>query len=56
MTVKQKSEPGNVKIDGVQNKIPASLPTEFTIDTTKAGFGDLNVTILVTNYSSEFFS
>ncbi|UXI22435.1 G-protein coupled receptor 158 [Sarcoptes scabiei] len=46
MTVKQKSEPGNVKIDGVQNKIPASLPTEFTIDTTKAGFGDLNVTIL----------
>lgn len=46
MKVKKKSEPGNVKVSGIAKEVPASLPTEFTIDTKSAGFGDLNVVIL----------
>nr|XP_042902335.1 filamin-A isoform X2 [Parasteatoda tepidariorum] len=39
MKVKPAVEPKNVKLSGpgVQNKVPASLPVEFTIDTREAG-------------------
>lgn len=47
MKVKKKSEPSKVKITGIQPKVPASLPTEFYIDTKEAGFGELNIQILV---------
>lgn len=50
MKVKPKLEPGKVKVygDGVSPKgIPASIPAEFTVDTTDAGFGDLEVQVLV---------
>lgn len=50
MKVKPKLEPEKVKIfgDGVSQKgIPASIPAEFTVDTSDAGFGDLEVQVLV---------
>lgn len=50
MKVKPKSEPEKVKVygDGVSPKgIPASIPADFTVDTTDAGFGDLEVQVLV---------
>lgn len=49
LKVKNKSDPKNVKVSGpgVDKKVKASLQTEFTIDTRKAGFGDLGVSILV---------
>jgi len=50
MKVKPKLEPGKVKVygDGVSQKgIPASIPAEFIVDTTEAGFGDLEVQVLV---------
>jgi hypothetical protein len=43
-------EPDQVKVEGpgVSGKgIPASLPAEFTIDTTQAGYGDLEVQVKV---------
>ncbi|KAH9410258.1 hypothetical protein TYRP_010016 [Tyrophagus putrescentiae] len=47
MKVKKKSEPGNVKLSGpgLGKEVPASLPTEFTVDTKNAGFGPLEVVI-----------
>lgn len=53
MKVKKKSEPGNVKVTGpgVGKQISASLPTDIFIDTTKAGFGDLVVSILVSFFN-----
>lgn len=49
MQVKKKSEPGNVKVSGpgVGKEVPASLPTEFMVDTKNAGIGELGVEILV---------
>ncbi|CAL8082481.1 unnamed protein product [Orchesella dallaii] len=49
MKVKPKLEPGKVKVygDGVSPKgVPASIPAEFIVDTTEAGFGDLEVQVL----------
>lgn len=53
MKVKNKSDPKNVKISGpgLEKTVPASLPAEIFVDTTNAGFGDLDVTILVNIYS-----
>ncbi|GFV00221.1 filamin-A [Trichonephila clavipes] len=47
MKVKPSVEPKNVKISGagVLNKVPASIPVEFTIDTKEAGKAELNVDI-----------
>lgn len=47
MTVFPKSEPEKVKIKGVNDKkkTPASKPTEFEVDTKKAGQADINVDI-----------
>lgn len=50
MSVKPRVEPKKVKIDGpgVSGKgVPASIPTEITIDPTQAGIGDLEVQVLV---------
>ncbi|OTF78150.1 hypothetical protein BLA29_000380 [Euroglyphus maynei] len=46
MQVKKKSEPEKVKITGLKEKVPASLPAEFNIDTKDAGIGDLQVAIM----------
>ncbi|KAK2704441.1 hypothetical protein QYM36_016740, partial [Artemia franciscana] len=49
MRVRPKVEPQNVKVSGpgVSSKgVPASLPVDFTIDTTEAGFADLEVQVL----------
>ncbi|GIY01877.1 filamin-A [Caerostris darwini] len=47
MKVKPGVEPKNVKLSGpgVQNKVPASIPVEFTIDTKEAGKAELDVQI-----------
>ncbi|GFU29293.1 filamin-A, partial [Nephila pilipes] len=47
MKVKPAVEPKNVKLSGagVQNKVPASIPVEFTIDTKEAGKAELAVDI-----------
>lgn len=45
-------EPEKVKLSGpgVSSKgVPASVPTEFTIDTSNAGFGDLELQVVVRN-------
>lgn len=49
MKVKPAVEPKNVKLSGpgVQNKVPASLPVEFTIDTREAGKAEPVVDIKV---------
>jgi filamin len=50
MKVLPTAEPEKVKITGpgVANKsIPASLPVDFAIDATDAGYGDLEVQVLV---------
>jgi len=51
MKVKPKVEPGKVKVHGkgvsTNVGIPASIPVDFTVDTTEAGFGDLEVQVLV---------
>ena len=50
MKVRPTVEPKNVKVTGpgVSSKgIPASIPAEFTVDTTEAGYGDLQVQVLV---------
>ena len=50
MKVRPTVEPKNVKVtgSGVSSKgIPASIPTEFVVDTTDAGYGDLQVQVLV---------
>ncbi|KAF4527938.1 hypothetical protein B566_EDAN012831 [Ephemera danica] len=49
MKVLPTAEPDKVKVTGpgVANKsIPASLPVDFTIDATEAGYGDLEVQVL----------
>lgn len=50
MKVKPKLEAGKVKVygEGVSpsKAVPASIPTEFVVDTTDAGFGDLEVQVL----------
>ncbi|XP_049804905.1 filamin-A isoform X1 [Schistocerca nitens] len=46
--VRPPAEPERVKVDGpgVSGKgIPASIPAEFTIDTSQAGYGDLEVQV-----------
>ncbi|CAL1273258.1 unnamed protein product [Larinioides sclopetarius] len=47
MKVKPAVEPQKVKLSGpgVQNKVPASIPVEFTIDTKEAGKANLDVQI-----------
>lgn len=48
LKVRPRVEPDQVKVEGpgVSGKgIPASLPAEFTIDTTQAGYGDLEVQV-----------
>lgn len=50
MKVRPTVEPKNVKVTGpgVSSKgIPASIPAEFVVDTTEAGYGDLQVQVLV---------
>ena len=50
LKVRPRVEPDQVKVEGpgVSGKgIPASLPAEFTIDTTQAGYGDLEVQVKV---------
>lgn len=50
MKVRPKVEPKNVKVTGpgVSSKgIPASIPADFVVDTTEAGYGDLQVQVLV---------
>lgn len=52
MNVRPKVEPGKVKVFGKgvsSTGIPASIPVDFTVDTTEAGFGDLEVQVLVRN-------
>ncbi|XP_075219680.1 filamin A protein cher isoform X2 [Lycorma delicatula] len=49
MKIRPKVEPEKVKVEGpgVSGKgVPASIPAEFTIDTTQAGYGDLEVQVL----------
>ncbi|XP_035708450.1 filamin-A isoform X3 [Folsomia candida] len=49
MNVRPKVEPGKVKVFGKgvsSTGIPASIPVDFTVDTTEAGFGDLEVQVL----------
>ncbi|XP_023712514.1 filamin-A isoform X3 [Cryptotermes secundus] len=48
LKVRPRVEPDQVKVEGpgVSGKgIPASLPAEFTIDTSQAGYGDLEVQV-----------
>lgn len=50
MQVRPTVEPSNVKVTGpgVDGKpVPASIPVDFTIDTKEAGFGDLEVNVVV---------
>ena len=50
MKVRPTVEPKNVKVTGpgVSSKgIPASMPVDFVIDTTEAGYDDLQVQVLV---------
>lgn len=50
MKVRPTVEPKNVKVTGpgVSSKgVPASIPAEFTVDATDAGYGDLQVQVLV---------
>ena len=37
---------------GVENGIPASLPTAFLVDTTDAGDADLDIAVQVNSYQS----
>ena len=53
MPVKPTCEPNKVRLTGpgVSSKgVPASLPTEFTVDAREAGFGDLEAQILVRDW------
>lgn len=47
MKVKKKSDPKNVKLSGsgLDKKVSASVPQEFTVDTRGAGIGDLDISI-----------
>jgi len=49
MKVKPMTEPQNVKLSGpgLSKSIPASVPTEFTIDASNAGYGSPEVIIQV---------
>lgn len=49
LKVRPYSEPDKVKLSGpcVTEKVPASLPTVLKIDTNDAGFGDLEINVLV---------
>ena len=52
MKVRPTVEPKNVKVTGpgVSSKgIPASIPADFVVDTTEAGYGDLQVQVLVSS-------
>lgn len=54
--VRPKVEPHKVKLSGngvSPRAIPASLPTEFLIDTSEAGDGDLKVDVMV-SFSCKF--
>lgn len=55
LKVRPSSEPERVKITGpvATNKggVFASIPTEFNVDTTQAGVGDLDVQIIVSEQS-----
>ena len=55
LKVRPRVEPDQVKVEGpgVSGKgIPASLPAEFTIDTTQAGYGDLEVQVKVSYWQT----
>ena len=55
LKVRPRVEPDQVKVEGpgVSSKgIPASLPAEFTIDTTQAGYGDLEVQVKVSYWQT----
>lgn len=50
MKVKPRCEPKKVKISGpafTDKGVPASIPTDLIIDPTQAGFGDLEVQVMV---------
>lgn len=50
MKVKPRCEPKKVKISGpafTEKGVPASIPTDLIIDPTQAGFGDLEVQVMV---------
>ncbi len=54
MKVRPTVEPKNVKVTGpgVSSKgIPASIPADFVVDTTEAGYGDLQVQVLVSLFA-----
>jgi hypothetical protein len=55
LKVRPRVEPDQVKVEGpgVSGKsIPASIPAEFTIDTTQAGYGDLEVQVKVSYWQT----
>lgn len=56
MKVKPMTEPQNVKLSGpgLSKSIPASVPTEFTIDATNAGYGSPEVVIQVNHTEINF--
>ena len=56
MKVGKKCEPEKVKLSGkgLEKNQTASLSTDFMVDATNAGFGDLNVNILVWNKMNFF--
>lgn len=48
--VRPYSEPHKVKLSGPSQSekgVPASIPTKFKVDTTEAGYGDLEVRVVV---------
>lgn len=50
MKVKPRCEPKKVKVSGPafsEKGVPASIPTDLIIDTSQAGFGDLEVQVMV---------
>lgn len=54
MKVLPTSEPNNVKVTGPGDKpVPASMPVNFTVDTKTAGYGDLEVGVVVSNYFTQ---
>jgi hypothetical protein len=58
LKVRPRVEPDQVKVEGpgVSGKgIPASLPAEFTIDTSQAGYGDLEVQVKVSYRLEQWF-
>lgn len=48
--VKPRCEPKKVKVSGPalsDRGVPASIPTDIIVDTTQAGLGDLELTVVV---------